>query len=288
MVRPLAILVFLGALGCASLVPDPGVPVSWGHSSDGFLRRGASLSDSGEGFVRARPGEDTRHGTPELVAALTRAAAEVARAYPGGAPLRIGDLSSVAGGQHPRHRSHRSGRDADLIFYVVDSAGRSSRGRGWLAFDRFGIARETVAPGDGEPSNDVFFLDEARNWHLVRTLLLDPEANVQWIFCSQGVKARLLSYAIATEPVPEAILRASWVLHQPSRGEPHDDHFHVRVACTPEGRSEGCVGRGPIWPWIRRDVEKPAEWPGTNYDDAELVDALLTEPPEGAALARRP
>jgi penicillin-insensitive murein endopeptidase len=270
----------VSSTGCLGLTPSPEAPLSWGSSNDGLLFDGVAIADRGEGFVRARPREDTRWATPQMARALERAAASVARTYPGGAPLRVGDLSYEQGGQHPRHRSHRSGRDADVIFYVTDAAGQSTRGRGWLAFDRFGVSRETVAPGDAEPSGDLFFLDDARNWHLVRTLLLDPEANVQWIFCSRGVKSRLLAYAIAHEPNAEAIFRAAWVLHQPSSGNPHADHFHIRVACTAEELALGCWDNGPIWPWMRRDIEKPAGVAET-LDDATLVQALLSDPPEG-------
>ncbi len=269
----------VGCAGCLGLTPTPDAPLSWGSSSNGLLFSGVALPDRGDGFVRARPGEDTRWGTPQTVGALERAAASVWRTYPGGAPLRIGDLSYRDGGRHPRHRSHRSGRDVDIIFYATDAAGRSTRGRGWLAFDRFGVARETVALGGGEPTNDLFFFDDARNWHLVRALLLDPEANVQWIFCSRGVKSRLLAYAIAHEQDAEAIFRAAWVLHQPSSGNPHADHFHIRFACTAEERAMGCWDRGPIWPWMRQAVEKPLDRTPLPLDDHGLMQALFEDPP---------
>jgi len=163
----------------------------------------------------------------------------------------------------------------DLIFYITDEAGQSVRGRGWLGFDRFGVARETSTPG-GEPTNALFFFDDARNWHFVRTLLLDPQADVQWIFCSRGIKARLLAYAIAHERDPRALFRASWVLHQPSRGHPHHDHFHVRIACEPAERLGGCRDREPIWPWMRRRGEKEAFVEGTPLTDEALVEALLS------------
>jgi penicillin-insensitive murein endopeptidase len=199
----------------------------------------------------------------------------VAAAFPGGAPLRIGDLSSAAGGRLTRHRSHRTGRDADLVAYATDAHGRSVSGIGSLRFDRFGIARpapETEIPTGSPP---VFFFDEARNWSLVRTLLLDEQADVQWIFCSNGLKARLLRYAIRHETEPEALVRAAWVLHQPSAGRRHDDHFHVRMACTPEERASGCWDDGPIWLWQRDRLEKAPFPAGHDRSDGALVRALL-------------
>lgn len=273
-----ALLSAVFAAGCIGFSPAPAGPLSWGGTSDGVLRGGVRLADSGAGFVRARPGEETRFGTPELVRAIERAAAAVVATYPGTAPLRVGDLSYPMGGQHPRHRSHRTGRDVDVVFYVTDAAGRSQRGRGWLAFDRFGVAREAAVPEGGTASNDLFFFDDARNWAFVRALIADPQSNVQWIFCSRGLKARLLAYAAVHETDPEVLFRASWVLHQPSRGRPHNDHFHIRIACTPEQRVQGCQDAEPIWPWLRKDLEKPdvAVAASTLTDDA-LVYALMSE-----------
>lgn len=230
----------LAACGCAEWQPSRGTSV--GLPSSGFLAGGVSLPDRGEGFVRGRPGEETRFGTRRLVDAISAAASAVSRAFPGGASLRVGDLSSPSGGEHARHASHRTGRDADLVFFLTDLDGRSIEGRA-AAFDRHGIARAE--------SGDLVRFDVARNWELVRTLLLDRDARVQWIFCSHGVKSMLLRYAAEHETDPDALARATVVLHQPSRGRPHDDHFHVRVLCGPDDVASGCRDQGPHWTWLR-------------------------------------
>lgn len=226
--------------GCAEWQPVPGSSV--GLPSSGWLAGGVSLPDRGEGFVRGRPGEPTRFGTERLVRALERAALAVSTAFPSGAALRVGDLSAPGGGEHERHASHRTGRDADLVFYLTDLAGRSIDGQA-AAFDRHGIARLS--------NGELVRFDVARNWELVRTLLLDREARVQWIFCSHGVKSMLLRYAAEHETDPDALVRATLVLHQPSRGRPHDDHFHVRVLCGPDDVASGCRDQGPHWTWHR-------------------------------------
>jgi penicillin-insensitive murein endopeptidase len=268
------------AAGCFGLRPMPPGTVSWGHTSNGVLVDGVAIDDEGAGFVRARPGEDTRWGTPRLVHTLERAAAEVALRYPGAAPLRVGDLAARGGGRHSRHASHRTGRDVDVIFYATDVAGRSVRGRGWLAYDRFGLSRETISI-DGEPPSDrLYFFDAARNWTFVRALLTDPDAPVQWIFCSRGVKARLLAWAAEHETDPALLVRARWVLHQPTRGRPHDDHFHVRIACSADERASGCRDHGPVWPWTRRAIEKSGPFDAAApLTDEALVAALLDDPP---------
>lgn len=257
----------LGA-GCLGTVPLPDRATSIGTTSSGVLANGVALPERGTGFTRARPGDETRYGTPALVAALERALASVDGAFAGTAPTRVGDLSSPGGGRHTRHRSHRTGRDVDVLFFLTDATGRSVPPRGWLAFSRFGHAFE-------DRSGALFFFDDARNWHFVRTLLLDREAAVQWIFVSRGLKSRLLEYALAHEREPEALVRAAYVLQQPERAAPHDDHFHVRVFCTPEDRASGCRDVGPRWPWLRPDVEVVAGAEGSGLDDASLVAALL-------------
>lgn len=263
--------------GCVGFTPRSDQTVSHGMTNHGVLLGGVALPDRGPGYVRARPGETTRYGTPELVGTLERAAATVATRFPGGAPLRVGDLSGPGGGRHHRHGSHRTGRDADILFYVTDAHGRSVASTGFVRFHRFGFA--TVPSGAPRAGERVVF-DDARNWALVRALLMDEQAPVQWIFCSNGVKARLLRHAASHDASPEALFRASWVLHEPRGALPHDDHFHVRVACTARQRASGCLERGPIWPWIRKAVEKPASRPHRPLTDAQLVKALL-EAPEG-------
>ncbi|MBO6939551.1 MAG: penicillin-insensitive murein endopeptidase [Deltaproteobacteria bacterium] len=275
---PITTGLLLLVLGCAPAVA-PGTSVSVGKSNDGWLLRGVPMPDRGIGYVRARPGEETRYGIPRLVQVIERAAASVDAAFPGTPPLRVGDLSYPRGGRHPRHGSHRSGRDVDLIYYATTPTGRPVQGRGWVAYDRFGMGREPDEHGGAHMALDV-----ARNWHLVRTLLADEDAQVQWIFCSAGVKARLLEHAIANEPSRAIVFRAAWVLHQPRRAHPHDDHFHIRIGCGAEQRALGCQDRGPIWPWWTDEAIKNE----TNeaLDDAALVHALLD--PVDPAVASAP
>lgn len=272
--------VFLPALLSSTLLAacmGPPVPAqfvaTFGSPSGGYIHaRGVALADQGEGFVRARPGEDTRFGLPSLVQSIEDAARLVARTFPGSRPIRVGDLSAPWGGRHTRHHSHRSGRDADIIYYATDEDGRAIDGAGFFAYDRFGVARDAR-----DPNAPLQFLDEARNWAFIRTLLLSDEHPVQWIFCSAGVKSRLLAWARAHETNAEAIWRATYVLHQPSDGRPHDDHFHIRLGCTEAMRATGCRDAGPVWPWQRSHSEKIAPDLPEPTDDESLLDALLGE-----------
>jgi len=286
-----SLLLAVSAAGCLGEQLAAGGVVTFGTPSDGrILGRGESLDDRGPGYVRARPGEETRFGTVALVTVLTRAAAEVARTHPGSRPVRIGDLSFPHGGRHSRHHSHRSGRDADIIYYALDDEGRPTDGAGFYAYDRFGVARDArplVDDVDAPPPAArplLRYLDVARNWAFFRVLLRDDDAPVQWIFCSAGVKSQLLAYAIAHEPDPELLVRAAYVLQQPTDGRPHDDHFHVRLACSARDRASGCRDTGPVWPWLRTDHEKPETEGGEAMDDAFLLHALLDDAPGGPPL----
>jgi penicillin-insensitive murein endopeptidase len=123
----------------------------------------------------------------------------------------------------------------------------------------------------------VFRFDEARNWHLVRTLIMDDQARVKWLFCSNALKARLLRYAARYERSPKAVLRATWILHQPARGDPHDDHFHLRVGCGTRERSLGCREQAPHWPWLSDTARKEDPDASAAESDGQLVRWLLAQ-----------
>ena len=94
-----------------------------------------------------------------------------------------------------------------------------------------------------------------------------------------------MAYAATHEPDPEVLLRATYVVHQPSKGNPHRDHFHVRVACTADERALGCVDLGPVWPWLRNEHEKPT-WEGPGVDDATLLRELFDDHSDAVSLVQ--
>jgi penicillin-insensitive murein endopeptidase len=70
----------------------------------------------------------------ELVSLIERAAERVA-VLPG-ARLTVGELSAESGGSPPAIARTRTGRDADLAFYMLDARGRPTiRMRSQLASD---------------------------------------------------------------------------------------------------------------------------------------------------------
>jgi len=254
-------------VGC-SYTPTPLAPTLLGPvgaPGHGALSGSLELPRVGPGFRWLNPAGH-HYGVPRLVNAVAMAAAEVERERPGGAPLVVGDLSKRFGGQIAGHRSHRTGRDVDLLFYAESPAGEPVASPGFFKFGPDGLA--FVPPDRAGPK--FVRLDVAREWLLVKALLTLPEANVQWMFISTPLEALITEYARARGEDLELIWHAETVMLQPADSLPHDDHLHLRTACTPEEVVLGCEGGGPYWPWL---PAFPSDAPDES-DDALLV-ALL-------------
>jgi penicillin-insensitive murein endopeptidase len=251
------------ATGCAR-APSPLAPQlrgSIGMPHRGVLTDAGHLPRRGEGFRWLR--EDDRHyALPRFVAALERAAARVARERPGGT-LLVGDLSAKGGGQLLPHLSHRSGRDADLLLYLTTLDGAPVESPGFLHVENDGLAWD-------DAGKRFYRFDVEREWLLVKALLEDEDARVQWIFCGRNVAALLLEWARARGEAGETVWRAQQVLLQPRPGGPHDDHVHVRTACTADEIASGCEWSGPMRAWLKLT---PATSPPDT--DAELVAEIL-------------
>jgi penicillin-insensitive murein endopeptidase len=202
---------------------------SLGSPTDGRLIGGTHVDETA--YLRILPAYvagDVRWGVEPLVAMLDRAARSVRRQFPE-TITSVGHLSREGGGGIDRHRSHESGRDADVGFFVCTASGKQVFETNYVAFR--GDATAPTWPGA--------FFDDARNWAFVSALLEDSEARVTHIFVASPLRARLLAYAERLGAPEPLRLRAAELMHQPRGSLPHDDHFHVRIAC-PE-RMEGCV-----------------------------------------------
>ena len=232
-------LLSLSASGCLpwfySFYPFDG---AFGTTSEGMLKDGETLPREGP-HHRLYHASSKAWGVPTLPRALLRTADLVAEEYPG-AVLYIGDMSGERGGHIPGHSSHRAGRDVDLAFFTDDLWGRPVTPYPLTHFDRYGVGRAGA---------NVRLFNTAENWAIVEALLTDPEISVQWIFVSNGLKARLLEWALANNRSIEIIGRAAAALKQPGDSAPHDDHFHVRIHCPNDGTGHLCKEVPPIRPW---------------------------------------
>jgi penicillin-insensitive murein endopeptidase len=265
-------------LGCAS-VPSPLAPLwdgSIGMTHRGVLAHGTELPPRGPGFQWLRH-DDRHYALPRFAAAIERAAAKVARERPG-STLTLGDLSVRHGGQLLPHFSHRSGRDADLLLYVMTLEGSPVQSPGFLAFGPDGIAFD-------ETGHRFLRFDVEREWLLIKALIEDPEAGVQWMFVHHALEALLIEWARARGEPSDTVLHAALVMAQPAPpAQPHDDHVHVRTACTREEMATGCEPNGPTRDWLY-----PPREPGPGPSNEELVAEFLRpiEPDRTRSQVRR-
>jgi penicillin-insensitive murein DD-endopeptidase len=223
----------------------PEVSASIGGPSDGRLDGGVPLPLHGPGYrFDPRKSPERRHGTVELVQALIRAAASVHERLPGN-ELTIGDLSMRKGGTIAGHASHQSGRDVDVMFYLLDDEGQPFGGKP-IPLEPDGTGHDYNDLADG--SDDVrVHLDVPRTWAFVEALLSDPGIAINRIYVVEHVRTMLLEHARETK-APKAIIELfGHVTCQPRF--PHDDHMHIRAFCTPEDIANGCLDTKPIYPW---------------------------------------
>ena len=192
-------------------------------------------------IARARP-RGTRWGHPTLITLIRDASKGVAQTFEG-SRLAVGNIGYKNGGDIRWSRSHNSGRDADLAFYVKDAqtGERLDAAPDLLEFDDQG--RSIGVESD-------YLFDVERNWALVHALLSHERAQIQFLFISEPLKQMLLSHARTIEAPDEIIARASDALIQPTDALPHNDHFHLRITCDLEDRVRGCIDRGARWEWV--------------------------------------
>jgi penicillin-insensitive murein endopeptidase len=265
----------------------PAVTGSVGMPHSGVQTDPVELPGKGEGFVRFRPRSPNYWGNPRLIRAIMHASASVSRRLPG-APLVVGDFSARRGGKILGHRSHRTGRDVDLLFYVTTPTGASIRSPGFVLFDADGLARV-------HDTGAYVRLDVERQWLLIKELLSSEDIGVQFMFVSRDIEALIIDYARARNENPELVWHAETVLLQPGDSAPHDDHIHLRVACTPEESVLGCEGGGPLWEWLPSEISlgplDPEQLDRIAAEDPPVLEPMMavtetatdTEPPESAA-----
>lgn len=230
--------------GCIGNTPSPLAPKiggSIGVPGHGMLTNAVPLPYRGDAFGLLR--KNARNfGNPRIISAIEGASRVVAKQRPGGARLMVGDISQRWGGGSSGHASHRTGRDADLLPYLMTLDGAPVQSPGFLHIGPDGLARTD----DGK----FYRLDVERTWLLVKALVTSKQANVQWLFFARWLEALVIEYARARGEDPEVVWIAESTLLQPGDSANHDDHLHLRIACTPEEAVSGCLGGGPYWPWL--------------------------------------
>jgi penicillin-insensitive murein endopeptidase len=267
-----ALAAVLCTSACAAVggVTD-GTSVSYGWSNRGRLVNPAHLPPRGDGYI-VPPTWATRglsYGTDEMIGLIVRVARKL-QMDETASLLYVADMSPPRGGPSAWHKSHQTGRDCDLLFFAVDAEGRRAPPTSsMISFDNYG----QTAPVDGVGR---LYFDIERNWHLVRALLEDDLADVQFLFISRPLREMLLNYARAMAEPPEVIERAEAMLVQPGDSAPHDDHLHVRIYCSASDRVLGCYDRGPLR-WFKKSY-KYLQARGKTVEPVHTLDAMAARP----------
>ncbi len=209
---------------------------------NGVQTDSVELPRKGTGFKRYRPYGTAYWAQPELVETLQQVARQTHEHF-GGPPLVLGDLSARNGGKIPRHNSHRSGRDVDLLWHLLTPEGVPHPATGFIRIGPDGFGHDPL-------SGKLFRLHVERQWATVKALLESDEIDVQWMFCSRWIEAMLIDYARARGEANELVWQAETVMLQPADSLPHDDHIHMRISCTTATSVTGCAGGGPYWQWL--------------------------------------
>lgn len=263
---------------------DDGSSISYGPSNRGKLINPAQLPASGEGYVIpsrwARRG--LNFGTDELVALIIHAARHISGERPG-AELAVADLSRRRGGPSAWHRSHQTGRDVDLLFFATNDQGNPVRMESMPHFRADGTALLAAESQPARPDSPVLRFDVERNWLLVRALLQNPIAEVQYIFVYEPLKQMLLDHARQSGEPDAIIAQASFILHQPGDSLRHDDHFHVRIYCSQSDRMMGCYDRG-VLRWTKKFYKYGSERAVRSAAPAAMRAAMATPMPAMMAL----
>jgi penicillin-insensitive murein endopeptidase len=182
--------------------PESLASMSIGSPNHGALFNAIQLPESPRWHV-VEP--ENAWGTDESVASIVQAIGAVHEQFEKTPLLYIGHLSSRRGGYLRPHRSHQSGRDADIGFYY-------SGGPGWYL-------RGTAKT-----------LDLGRTWALVKAFASDP--NVENIFVDRSVQRLLRDYALKSGETPEFLDGIFETRNHRDRVVRHEwghlTHLHVR------------------------------------------------------------
>ena len=175
--------------------------VSIGFAEQGRLINSVHMPDD-PAWVCQRP--DLAWGAQETVDALALAFRAVHTQFPDSVPARLSHIGAQNGGYLRPHKSHQSGRDADIAFFYKKDLVPGGRGR-----------RE-------------HFIDPVRSWALLRALI--TQTDVQVILVDRGIQDVLRKHALEAgedRAWLDRVFRAgkaSMVQH----ARKHRDHFHAR------------------------------------------------------------
>lgn len=225
-----AVVMMLGASACAEAgtagerwgavsLPVSGGAQSIGSPAAGCISGAVAMPLEGEGWQVLRPQRNRFWGHPRTIAFLKTLGRSAAAE--GFGPLLIGDMSQPRGGPMAfGHGSHQTGLDVDI----------------WFRLPKRGLDGDELASPEPVSMVKGTHVDPA-TWsdthlHLLELAARSPE--VERIFVNPPIKAEACRRAKG-DRAWLAKLRPWWG---------HDEHFHVRLSCTPG--DIGCIPQAPV------------------------------------------
>jgi len=203
---------FIMTLALSSLVFGQSFPI--GTPNNGSLENADCLPETGEGYMQLFRDVEHIWGTYPMIDMIQKAAADIARDYPGRDRLQVEDISAKNGGDIDPHGSHENGQDVDLEFFKADGVEHNPSAKHQYYADPM------VINGKLSPNFDV-----ERNWELMKAL--HRHGNVQKIFVDQVLKNELCKYAKSKNDYAKNIQVLRSLRHEKN----HEDHMHVRIRC---------------------------------------------------------
>lgn len=222
-----SVLAFAGA--CAEAAPPEGwalvgapvagMPQSLGSPAAGCISGAVALPAAGDGYQVLRPQRNRYWGHPRTIAFIQGLASDArARSI---APLLIGDMSQPRGGPMAfGHGSHQNGLDVDIWFRLPkapltpDELARPSP---------ISMVKGTRVDSTTWSGRQLAVLELAARSPEVDRIFVNPPIKAEACRAARGDRAWL------------AKLRPWWG---------HDEHFHVRLSCTPG--DIGCTPQAPV------------------------------------------
>jgi len=190
-------------------------------ATQGGLINGTLLPETGLGY-RAGHGETDRWASGIMASLLISSAPLVAEKYPA-TLLRIGGIAQEFGGPYRPHTSHQNGLDADIQFVGTTKY-------------------QSVLDKDG---NVTPLFDVEQNWFYWRLVTMQQlkvdgkvTSAVSMILVDPRIKTYLCAWAKNRQASLDALDYEVLTKLRPTAG--HDDHFHLRLRCSPHYAS--CLG----------------------------------------------
>lgn len=187
--------------------------LSVGKPNTGYLVNAVRMPNDPDWVLTA---PDHGYGTRESVEQLQHCLHRVHELYPGSPAVMLGSISAPHGGHLPPHKSHRTGRDADVYFFRAPDA----------------VWNRPATRAD---------LDLPRTWALLKCFV--TEADVDLVLIDHKIQGWLEEYALSSGE-PEEWVHSLFhdrrgALLAPVRHEPgHVAHMHVRFV-SPNARRQG-------------------------------------------------